>query len=299
MRLLVAEPDCLGDCPTWDGTFERLVWIDIIGKRLSSCGPDGSAVTRHTLQETPGSFALRAGGGLLMAFRRRLTLFDKDGMETASFTPHEANMSRERFNDAACDCKGRLWIGTMDRLLSDPVGALYRVDADLSTHRMDSGLGISNGIAWSPAFDKLYHCDSRFPRIYVHDFDAAEGTITNRRVFVEFGEGMGVPDGCAMDLDGILWVAAPGTGAIFGFDREGRHARTVDTPVRWPSSVVFGGPDLRTMFITSLMPRTESTVQGSRLQETADVIGRTASADGAVFATESDVAGMPRFGFAG
>ena len=306
MRLIVSEPDQLGDCPTWDDSVQRLFWIDIIGKRLSSSGPNGAEISRQPLPETPGSFALRAAGGMLIAFRRRLALIDSNGAGIASFVPDEADMSRERFNDCACDCKGRLWIGTMDRHLRDPVGALYRIDPDLSTHRMDFGLGISNGIAWSPSFDKMYHCDSKFPQIYVHDFDSQAGLITNRRVFVEFDEGMGVPDGCATDLAGILWVAAPGTGAVFGFDPEGRLAKRIETPVFWPSSVAFGGPELRTMFITSLVPRVETTVEGSRQSEAhprqhvaANGIDPAPPVDGAVYATDCTVPGMRRARFAG
>jgi len=306
VRLIVAEPDHLGDCPTWNDSVQRLLWIDIIGKRMSSCAPDGTALARQPLPETPGSFALRAGGGMLMAFRRRLALFDPMGAEIASFVPDAADMNRERFNDGACDGKGRLWIGTMDRFLREPVGALYRVDPDLSTHRMDFGLGVSNGIAWSPRSDRLYHCDSKFPRIYAHDFDLEAGSITNRRIFVEFGDRMGVPDGCAVDIEGFLWVAAPGAGAIFGFDPRGRLAKKIETPVFWPSSVVFGGADLRTMFVTSLVPREESTVQGSRHQEPRDPhagngggFGAAPPADGSVFAVECDVPGTQCWKFGG
>lgn len=306
MRLVVVEPDQLGDCPTWNDSAQRLLWIDIIGKRLSSCAPDGTALARQPLPETPGSFAIREGGGILMAFRRRLALFDRAGVEIASFVPEAADMSRERFNDGACDGRGRLWIGTMDRHLREPVGALYRIDPDLSSRRMDLGLGISNGIAWSPRSDRLYHCDSKFPRVYVHDFDLETGSVANRRIFVEFGYGMGVPDGCAVDIEGFLWVAAPGAGAIFGFDPRGRLAKKIETPVFWPSSVVFGGADLRTMFITSLEPREESIVQGSRHQQpgvrhagSAAGFGAAAPVDGSVLAVECNVAGTPRWKFGG
>src|SRR5580700_4575026 len=111
VRLVVAETDHLGDCPTWDEAVQRLLWIDIIGKRLSSCAPDGSALERQFFNETPGSFALRKSGGLLVGFRRRLALFDPAGVEIATLVPDAANMNRERFNDGACDCKGRFWIG--------------------------------------------------------------------------------------------------------------------------------------------------------------------------------------------
>jgi sugar lactone lactonase YvrE len=300
VRLVVGEPDQLGDCPTWDESTQRLFWIDIIGKRLSSCGPNGSALERQTLNEIPGSFALRERGGMLLGFRRRLVLLDPAGAEIASWVPDAADMTRERFNDGACDARGRFWIGTMDRHLREPVGALYRIDPDLSAHRMDLGFGISNGLAWSPRFDRLYQCDSSPPRIYVHDFDLDAGLTSNRRLFAEFSDGMGTPDGCAVDVDGFLWVAAPGAGSILGFDPQGRLARTIATPVAWPSSVVFGGSDMRTLFVTSLKPQERSTVHASRRGvPPAELGGTSAPADGSVFAMECSIPGMPRGRFGG
>jgi L-arabinonolactonase len=300
VHLVVGEPDQLGDCPTWDESAQRLVWIDIIGKRLSSCAPDGSALERRTLSEIPGSFAFREHGGLLLGFRRRLVLLDDAGAEIASWVPDAADMSRERFNDGACDARGRFWVGTMDRNLREPIGALYRIDPDRSAHRMDFGFGISNGLAWSPDFERLYQCDSSPPRIYVHDFDLDAGATSHRRLFAEFTDGMGTPDGCAVDVAGFLWVAAPGSGSILGFDPQGRLARTIATPVGFPSSVVFGGADLRTLFVTSLKPHERSTVQASRQGvPPAKLGGSSHPADGSVFALECSVPGVPRGRFGG
>jgi sugar lactone lactonase YvrE len=300
VRLVVGDPDQLGDCPTWDESTQRLFWVDIIGKRMSSCAADGSTLERRTFDEIPGSFALRRHGGMLLGFRRRLALLDSAGTEINSWVPDTADMSRERFNDGACDARGRFWVGTMDRFLREPMGALYRIDPDLSAHRMDAGFGISNGIAWSPSFDRLYQCDSSPPRVYVHDFDLDAGLITNRRIYVDFTTGMGTPDGCAVDLEGFLWVAAPGAASIFGFDPQGRLARTIATPVAWPSSVVFGGSELRTLFVTSLKPHERSTVQASRQGAPPGEFGSTAGpADGAVFALECRVPGVPRGRFGG
>ena len=300
MHVVVNEPDQLGDCPTWDESTQRLVWIDIIGKRMSSCGPDGSALERRPFHEIPGSFALREHGGLLLGFRRRLVLLDAAGAEIASWVPKTADMTRERFNDGACDPRGRFWVGTMDRHLREPIGALYRIDRDRSAHRMDFGFGISNGLAWSPDFERLYQCDSSPARVYVHDFDLDAGVTSRRRLFAEFTEGMGTPDGCAVDVEGFLWVAAPGSGSILGFDPEGRLARTIATPVAFPSSVVFGGADLRTLFVTSLKPHDRSTVQASRQGVPPEELGGSSlPADGSVFALGCSVPGVPRGRFGG
>ncbi len=284
MRCLVEEPDCLGECPTWDDRAGRLVWIDVVGKRMSSCGVDGDGLRRHTLPDTPGSFALRSGTGHVVAFRRRLALVDGEGREVAVALPPGWDGERERFNDGACDALGRFWFGTMHRRLTDPVGALYRLDTDLSAHRLDEGFGLSNGIAWSPDNRTMYHCDSVPPIIYVLDFDLQSGTVANRRPFARFAAGDGIPDGCATDTEGHLWVAVPGAGAVLRYDPTGRLERTVPIPVENPSSVAFGGADLCTLFVTT--------------------IGRTGlpgstGGDGAVFAFETGVPGLPQHRFAG
>jgi L-arabinonolactonase len=304
MRTLIAEPDLLGDGPIWDGRSQRLTWLDIVGKRISSCNADGSQLERHSLAETPGSHAPRVRGGRLIAFRRRVVVFDAAGSEQCCITPACADLARERFNDGACDNRGRFWVGTMDRYLREPVGALYRIEPDHAAVRVATGIGISNGLAWSPDFDRLYQCDSLFPRIYVYQYDAAAGLATNRRVFAEFGPGMGAPDGCAIDTAGGLWVAAPGSGRVLRFDPDGRLTDFLETPTQWPSSVTFGGRDMRTLFITSLQPRESSTAPGAlathgAAEKPAVESQRVGSFDGGVFAADAPVSGVVRHDFGG
>lgn len=282
MRRIDSQADELGECPTWDERSGRLLRIDVIGRRLLSCGFDGGQPDAVSLAETPGSFALRRNGGLLMAYRRRLALRDIAGNETRIELPAGWDGSRERFNDGSCDANGRFWVGTMDRRLQNTVGALYRVDPDLTVHRIASGLGLSNGVAWSPDNRTMYHCDSRPPVIYAYEFDLDAGVAQNRRTLVDFTSSMGMPDGCATDAEGFLWVAAPGMSQVMRFDPDGKLERSVRTAASMPTSAAFGSAGLRTMFITSMRP-----------DETPP-----RDADGAVFAWEAPVAGMPGHRFA-
>jgi L-arabinonolactonase len=283
MQVLVSGQDDLGECPLWDVADARLRWIDVTGRRLSSCELDGSGLERLELPEMPGSFSPRRGGGRLIAYRRRLALGGADGGEITLALPPEFDGGRERFNDGACDPQGRFWVGTMDRHLRDTVGALYRVGADLSVHRVATGYGLSNGLAWSPDGKALYHCDSRPPVIYRYDFDGEGGEVSDRRVFVAFDEALGIPDGCATDEDGFLWVAAPEAGKVLRFDPQGRLERSLATPAAKPSSLGFGGPDRRHLFITSI--RT--------------LVADPGPLDGAVFVTPVATAGVARPLFAG
>ena len=286
MRRFITEPSRLGECPTWDERGRRFWWIDVTGKRLSSVDGDGGDLRRQGFDDYPGSFGLRATEGVVIAFRRGVATFDGAGRQVAANPLPAEVVKRERFNDGACDSRGRFWAGTMDKELREPVGGLYRIDPDLSMHRMTDGIRLSNGIAWSPDDRLLYHCDSTPPRVYVHDFDAEAGTVTNRRVLVEFDEPtMGKADGCAVDTDGFIWVAAPRTSKVFRFAPDGRLDRWVETPTRFPTSVAFGGDGWRTMFITSY--------------QSADPAHTAEPEDGLVYATDAGVAGMPTPRFAG
>jgi sugar lactone lactonase YvrE len=175
----------------------------------------------------------------------------------------------------------------MDRRLKNAIGGLFRVDADLSAQKMGEGYGISNGLAWSADDRLLYHCDSSPARIYVYDFDVERGDIANRRIFAEFDAAKGRPDGCAADVEGFLWVAMPGSGRISRFDPKGRIERSIETPTHYPSSVAFGGTDLKTLYVTSLVPH-----------ELPPNDKANPEVDGAVFAVNVDTAGVPvaRFG---
>jgi sugar lactone lactonase YvrE len=228
---------------------------------------------------------LRASGGLIVAFRRSIALFDAAHQQVACSPLAADIVKQERFNDGACDALGRFWVGTMDRQLRDSVGGLYRVDSDLSLHRMTQGVCVSNGIAWSPDNTRLYQCDSApNPRIWVHDFDLSAGLVTQRRLFVQFpSDTVGGADGCAVDSEGSLWVASPRAGKILCFDPDGRLIRELPTPILNPSAIAFGGESLRTLFITSMRPA------NSTLTE----------ADGALFAADVGISGRIAHRFAG
>ena len=288
MRRITDQLDTLGECPTWDDRLGRFRWIDVTGKTLQSCNPDGSDRTAQATADFPGSFALRQNGGLLVAYRRKLALLDGDGIEVADHVPDAVSFAVELFNDGKCDSRGRFWVGTLDKQLKARIGGLFRVDADLSVPRMSEGYGISNGIAWSPDDRTMYHCDSSPTNVYAYDFDADTGTIANRRVFAAIDEREGRPDGCAIDAEGFLWVAAPGTGTIRRYDPAGALASVLETPSRFPSSIAFGGAGLTTLFITTLVPHGMPPIGGAQ-----------PDLDGAVFATEVGVAGLPVARFAG
>jgi sugar lactone lactonase YvrE len=274
--------DCaneLGEGALWCPLEQRLWWIDIQKPTLWRWQP-GGAVQHWPLPKPPGSFALRKDGGFLFAFRSGLATLDKPGAEVKWLPGLEPG--DERFNDGKCDRAGRFWAGTMDRKLGSAIGRLYRVGTDFKVEPMDRGFTISNGIGWSPDDRTMYFTDTPSRRIYRYDFDAASGTIANRRVFVEVDPGHGGPDGMTVDSQGCVWSAQFDRWCVNRYDPDGKLERSVRLPVQRPTTCMFGGPNLDTLYVTSA-------AMGLAGQENA----------GGLFALDPGVRGLPEPRFAG
>ena len=272
----------------WDDRSGQFLSLDCMGRKLLFHDMDLGKVVEHGLRRTPGSIALRSGGdGFLMANRQGLVLADASGGIVEEIDTPGFDFEREVFNDGKCDSHGRFWVGTMDRNVREPVGGLYRVGTDRKVTRMDGGITLSNGIAWSPDERILYFCDSRPGRVWAYDYEPETGDIEGRRLHIDFGGRRGRPDGCTVDAEGGLWVAEIGGGQVVRFDPAGRQVSAIEVPVSKPTSVTFGGPDLRTLFITSMRYGLSDADFAEEPQA------------GCVFATDPGVAGLPAARFSG
>lgn len=286
----VCAVDCrnvLGEGAVWCPRERLLWWIDISSPSLWRFDPGTARVDHWPLPKPPGSFALREGGGFLFAFRTGLATLDAPGGELAWLDVPALAPGDERFNDGKVDRAGRFWTGTLDRRLGSAIGGLYRVEAGFRVTAMDRGFTISNGIGWSPDNRTMYFTDTPARRIYRYDFDLASGAIANRRVFVEVGAGHGGPDGMTVDAEGFVWSAQFDRWTIHRYAPDGRLDRAVRMPVQRPTTCMFGGPDLATLYVTS-----------ARLDLAGDALAAQPQAGG-VFALDVGVRGRPEPRFAG
>lgn len=245
--------DCrnvLGESALWCPAERRLWWIDISNPSLWSWQARAQKVERWPLPKPIGSFALRHGGGFLLAFRHGYATLDEPGGELRWLQPAGLSLGDERFNDGKVDRAGRFWAGTLDRRLSSPIGQLYRMDKG-AVKVVDRGFTISNGIGWSPDNRVMYFTDTPSRRIYRYDFDLAAGTATGRRVFVEAEAGHGGPDGLTVDAEGFVWSAQFDRWCVNRYAPDGRLERSLRLPVQRPTTCMFGGPDLETLYVTS------------------------------------------------
>jgi sugar lactone lactonase YvrE len=278
----------LGEGPYWDRAGGRLIFVDIVGKRGHIFSPDSGKRQIIDFPEVVSAVIPRAGGGYIATLETRVVTVGADGA-LADFATGYATPGT-RSNEARTDSRGRLWLGTMEYPLNPDgshgavtrsIGTLQRVDPDGSVTRFLDGIGISNTLVWSPDDTILYFADSITNQMTAYGFDAEAGIILDSRPFVSGAPGE--TDGSAMDEEGCIWNTRWDASCLIRYRPDGAEDRRIEMPVKRPTSAVFGGPDLSTLFITS-----------ARMG-----ITEPGPLDGAVLAIQPGVKGLPCYPFAG
>lgn len=250
MQASIAYPanDLLGEGPVWNIEEQALYWIDILQSKLQKWHPVSGGYQSWQLPEHIGSYAFREYGGAILALRTGFYYFDLQTSELEAIFDPEPDLNN-RMNDGACDRMGRFWAGSLSYEERLPVAALYRLDPDMQVMRMRENVTVSNGLGWSPDNKTMYYADSPTQGIYAYDFELETGSITNERVFAKSDRGY--PDGLTVDAEGYVWSAKWDGWCIERFAPDGRLDTVVELPVQRPTSCMFGGPDLKQLFITS------------------------------------------------
>lgn len=254
IEVLVDVKTTLGEGPLWDVESERLFWIDSFDGRVFRSTVQGSEIRSWDVPQKIGSMALRKDGqGAVVSLQRGFHLLDFNTGDVDFVIDPEPGKQDNRLNDGKVDKQGRFIAGSMDTMEDGPNGALYRLDPDLSLHTLDTGIIVSNGPCWSPDGDLFYFADTWTGEIWVYDYDQATGNVANRRTFakVDTSNG-GAADGSTVDAEGFLWNSLVYDGKLVRYAPDGSVDRIIDMPVKKVTSVMFGGPDLDILFVTSM-----------------------------------------------
>lgn len=269
----------LGEGPLWCAASQSLLWIDGNRPQYFRWRWGTDQAESWSLERPPAALAQLPDGGLLMAFRARMGVLAFPGAPITEIDMLGLALGDERFNDAKVDAQGRLWIGTIDRALTRPIGHLWRMDAS-GIRAMEGGFALSNGMAWSPDGRTLYFSESFDRLVHRFDFDPGTGGIAHAGILASF-HGAPKPDGLTVDAEGGIWCAVFGEGRINRYLPDGTQDRTLKVPVTNPTSCMFGGPDMKTLFVTTA---------SYGLDDAAKAAEPLA---GSVFAFSMDVAGLP------
>ncbi|MGD9018323.1 MAG: SMP-30/gluconolactonase/LRE family protein [Desulfobacterales bacterium] len=237
--------------------------------------PNGIAI------DADGSFLLANlgdGGGVYRLHRSgrlEAVLSDVDGVRLPPV------------NFVMVDRLGRYWVSVSTR--REPRALGYRPDVadgfivlvdDKGARRVADGIGYTNEVLLDPEGRWLY-VNETFGRRLIRFKVLPGGDLAGRETVFEFGHGT-YPDGMAMDVDGGIWVTSiisnrvirigpDGKGHTVLEDADPDHVNwaekafldgTMDRPhldrirsrrLRNISSLAFGGPDRRTVYLGCLL----------------------------------------------
>jgi sugar lactone lactonase YvrE len=286
IAVAAATGDALGESPSFVAAENHLYWVDLRAPALHRLDGAGR-VTSWPMPEVIGAVVARQSGGVVVALKRGLSAFDPDTAQLTPIATLENGMPENRLNDAKCDSVGRIWCGSMWDYGAQTNGSLYRVDPDGTVARMREAVTVANAIAFAPDGRTLYFTDSRKGAIERAAYDPHSGTIGPWTVFAPADAAPGHPDGATVDVEGCLWNARYGGSCVVRFTPDGAVDRVIDLPVSQPTSCAFGGPGLKTLYVTTARQKLSSeALAGQPLA-------------GSLLALDVGVAGLPEPAFAG
>ncbi|KGD82983.1 gluconolactonase [Pantoea stewartii subsp. indologenes] len=275
----------LAECPLWS-VQEQVLWcVDILAPAIHRFDPASGELSTFPQAEEVGCIGLREQGGIIAALRSGVWLLDEQGKPQKKVADNPGIAGKSRFNDGRVDPWGNFWCGSLWEPQDKNGGLLCRVTPDLTLEVKARDIKISNGVAFSPDRQWMYHSDTPNEVLYRYPLDA-QGEPGQREIFRRFDARGGLPDGAAVDSEGYYWSALFDGGRVVRIDpHDGEIVDEITLPVKWPTMVTFGGSDLKTLFITS-----------SRENLSEEDLARY-PLSGDIFAVDVDVAGMeePRF----
>jgi sugar lactone lactonase YvrE len=260
VECLVEAKNLCGESPVWHAEHESVYWTDINGFKIYRYSVGTGDLRSWMLDAPVTALCLTTEPEwLLVAVGPRLILWSPARDVRVPFAHVEHEWPYNRLNDGATDPGGVFWVGSMRNNVGEDgselsvegaTGSLYRVTSGGEVTVADTGFGITNTMVWSPDRSTFYCGCSMRNVIYAYDYDSADSSIRNRRVFVQ-GLAPGVPDGSAMDEEGCLWNARFGGRCILRISPAGRVVQKIAMPVSKVTNCCFGGSDLKMLYVTT------------------------------------------------
>ncbi len=284
---VVPSGDRTGEGIIWSAEERAVYWTDINRFLIHRYDVDSAAVRSWFFDQPVTTLGLTdRPGTLIAALGSKVILWQPANDARADFAFPEKNLPGARLNDGAPDPAGGFVVGSMFNnvdprgdgvdITANDRGGLYHVDRHGRCTTLKTGIGISNTMVWDVPRRRFYTGDTLQNALWAFDFDPQTGAVSNERPFFT-GFERGAPDGSSIDAEGFVWNTRYGGAAVVRVSPEGKVDRVLDMPVGNITNCTFGGPDLKTLYIT--------TAQGGD--------GPLERLAGGLFAWQSDVPGLP------
>jgi D-xylono/L-arabinono-1,4-lactonase len=248
-----------GEGPLWHPDEQRLYWVDIPAGRLYWYDPatDEYDLAYETDGSPIGGFTIEADGGLLLFTHGTISRWIP---EDGTAKPVAKIDTTARFNDVIADPDGRVFCGTMPG--ENSLGNLYRLEPNGESTVVLEDVNIANGMGFSSDYETFYFTESEARRIYAFDYDRSTGDLSNKRTFLETPADGGIPDGMTVDEEGYIWSARWNGGRAVRYAPDGTPVDEIKLPARKVSSVTFGGPKYRDLYLTTALTDENRSTEG-------------------------------------
>jgi sugar lactone lactonase YvrE len=271
-----------GEGPCWADDWGGLRYVDMMAGDIMSLDAATATVTRSHVGDVAAVIRPRTSGGAVIALRDRIAITDGP-LDQLSTLATIAQPSSVRLNEGGCDPDGNFYCGSMADDQTAGAGTFYRVSPTGAVDVVIDSVTVSNGFDFSPDGRVAYYIDTPQHGIDIFDY-SAEGGLQDRRRWVDIDEADGSPDGLVVDAEGGVWVALFGGSAVRRYAADGTLDAVIELPVTNVTACTFGGPDRRTLYITTSRQGIDPGMQPSA---------------GSLFAAEPGVNGRPVRPFAG
>ena len=266
VELLLECKNVLGEGITYSSVNNNLYWLDINNiSKLFKLNLSSNKNEIFQLPEIVTASSVKSDDELILASNNGLNLFTISNKKYERIIDIEDQLISNRSNDGGSDAHGRFWLGTMqnnfdkdgnDIPIKKNVGKLYKVEVNKKVTVVEEGLGIPNTFVWSPNNTKFYFTDTLNGEILNYNFNLEEGELSNKNKFSSFDRGF--PDGSTIDTDGCLWNCRWGGSCVVRFTPDGKVDQIIEMPVQNITNCVFGGKDMKTLFITTASNKGEN-----------------------------------------
>ena len=265
------------------GLVEGPTWINDRGLLFSDVIKGGVYLLDHLNNVLPivehrrgiGGIAIHQENGLIVG-GRNIAYKSFTGDKTTILLSNDVTEDALGFNDLTTDSKGRVYVGSVAfKVFSDDEmipGHLHVIDVDGSVRTISDGVMLTNGLGFSPDGRTLYHADARDAVVRQYEV-SPDGNVSDWKPFVQANNGH--PDGLAVAEDGSVWIAMAYGSRVDVFESNGALRESLPVPLPMVTSVCFGGPDLKDLYV----------VTGSR--------GGPSDICGTIFRMRVDVPGLP------
>lgn len=251
--IVLHESKCiLGEGPVWNPARNSFFWLDIEGKVLYQHHLKTKSVTQVKLPHRTGMIVFDHNDRLIAGMQGGLAIVDTESGAWDWLVHLEKETPDNRCNDGKCDVSGRLWVGTMNVECKEGAGAFYSVDPNLRVEKRLSNLTIPNGIAWANDNKTMYHIETSSNTVNSYMFDVGSGNIRLEKIAIKVADEFGMPDGMAIDTNGMLWIAHYNGFGVYQWNpHNGELLQKIELPVPRVTCCAFGGPDLDQLLITT------------------------------------------------